>query len=182
VSGPAAGDLSIRDASLADAAGVADVYNQGIEDRVATFETALRSPGERFEWLAARGPRHPVIVAVGCSGELLGWASLNSFSPRAAYDLVADISVYVARNARGRGVGTALMAALEDRARAEGYHKLVLGVFPHNAVAVALYRSRGFTTVGTYREQGLLDGRRLDVTLMEKILGDGPAGEGETRG
>jgi L-amino acid N-acyltransferase YncA len=182
MSGPAADGISIRDATPADAAGIAAVYNGGIEDRIATFETALRSPGERAEWLAARGPRHPVIVAIGSSGALLGWASLNSFSPRAAYDLVADISVYIAREARGRGIGTALMDALEDRARAEGYHKLVLGVFPHNAVAVALYGSRGFTTVGTYREQGLLDGRRLDVTLMEKILGDGPAGEGETRG
>jgi L-amino acid N-acyltransferase YncA len=171
MSGPAAAGISIRDATAADAAGISAVYNQGIEDRVATFETALRSPEERAEWLEARGPRHPVIVAVDGPGALLGWASLNSFSPRAAYDLVADVSVYIARDARGRGVGTALMAALEDRARSVGYHKLVLGVFPHNAVAMALYRSRGFTTVGTFHEQGLLDGRWLDVTLMEKILG-----------
>ena len=164
-------DPAIRDATAGDAASIAAVYNQGIEDRAATFETAPRSPRERTEWLAARGARHPVLVAVDDTGALLGWASLNSFSARAAYDLVADISIYIAREARGRGTGTALMAALEDRARVEGYHKLVLGVFPHNTAAIALYRSRGFETVGTYHEQGRLDGRWLDVTLMEKILG-----------
>jgi L-amino acid N-acyltransferase YncA len=170
---PTSAGLSIRDAVRGDAASIADVYNQGIEDRVATFETALRSPEERAEWLAARGPRHPVIVAIDGSGAVLGWATLNSFSPRAAYDHVADISIYVAREARGRGVGRALMAVLEDRARAAGYHKLVLGVFPENTAAVALYGSRGFTTVGTYHEQGRLDGRWLDVMLMEKLLGQG---------
>jgi L-amino acid N-acyltransferase YncA len=172
VTRPALAALSIRDAVRGDAASIADVYNQGIEDRVATFETALRSSDERAEWPAARGPRHPVIVAIDGTGALLGWGSINSFSPRAAYDHVADISVYVAREGRGRGVGRALMAALEDRARSAGYHKLVLGVFPTNAAAVRLYEARGFATVGTYHEQGLLDGRWLDVLLMEKLLGD----------
>jgi L-amino acid N-acyltransferase YncA len=171
VTGPADLGPLVRDATPDDAASIAAIYNEGIVDRVATFETAPRSAEERAEWLAARGRRHPVIVAVDGGGAVLGWASLNSFSPRAAYDLVADVSIYIARSARGRGVGTALMAALEDRARAEGYHKLVLGVFPHNAPAIALYRSRGFETVGTYHEQGLLDGRWLDVTLMEMMLG-----------
>ena len=160
----------LRDATAVDAAAIAAIYNEGIEDRVATLETTLRSPEERAQWLAARGPRHPVIVAVDGSGAVLGWASVNAFSPRAAYDRVADISVYVARAARGRGVGRALMAGLESRARSAGYHKLVLGCFPGNEAAMALYRGSGFTTVGTYHEQGLLDGRWMDVTLMEKIL------------
>lgn len=170
--GPA-GKLNLRDAAAGDAARIAAIYNQGIDDRVATLETALRSAEERAAWLSARGPRHPVLVAADESGTVLGWASLNPFSPRAAHDLVADLSIYVAREARGRGVGRALLAALEDRASSLGYHKLVLGVFPGNAAAIGLYGRSGYTTVGTYREQGLLDGRWMDVTLMEKILAAG---------
>lgn len=162
-------ELELRDAVARDAAAIALIYNQGIEERQATLETDLRSAEERRIWLAGRGHRHPVIVAIR-GGEVVGWASLNQFNPRPAYNHVADISVYAARAARGRGVGTALLAALEERARQIGYHKLVLAGFPSNQPALRLYTRRGFRTVGIYREQGLLDGRWVDVILMEKIL------------
>ncbi len=161
--------MEIRAANIEDASAIARIYNQGIEDR-ATLETLLRSPEERAEWLAARGPRHPVIVAVDDSGMILGWASLNAFNPRPAYDHVADLSVYVAREHRGRGIGDALLGALEERARGFGYHKLVLAGFPTNAASVRLYQRHGFATVGIYHEQGQLDGRWVDVIIMEKIL------------
>ena len=159
----------LRDAVAADAAAICAIYNQGIEDRLATLETVLRTPGERREWLAARAERHPVLVAER-AGAVVGWGSLNAFNPRPAYDHVADCSVYVLREARGSGVGSALLGALEQRARGLGYHKLVLSMFDWNAAGIALYRRHGLRTVGTYREQGLLDGRWVDVTVMEKIL------------
>lgn len=159
----------IRDAVIEDAAEIARIYNQGIEDRLATLETKTRTPQERAEWLAARGPRHPVIVAAA-EERLLGWASLNAFNPRPAYDHVADFSVYVARESRGRGIGDALLGALEDRARGLGYHKLVLAAFPGNAAGMKLYQRHRFRTVGVYKEQGQLDGRWVDVILMEKLL------------
>jgi phosphinothricin acetyltransferase len=130
----------------------------------------LRTPRERADWLAARGPRHPVLVAVDEDGQVIGWGSLNQFNPRAAYDYVADFSVYVAREQRGRGVGDALLSALEERARDIGYHKLVLAAFEFNTAGMRLYHRHGFQTVGTYHEQGLLDGQWIDVTVMEKIL------------
>ncbi len=105
--------MQIRNATQQDTEVIARVYNQGIEDRVATLETQFRSPAERAEWLAARDPRYPVIVAVDSSGTVLGWGSLNSFNPRPAYDHVADFSIYVAREHRGLGVGDALLSALE---------------------------------------------------------------------
>lgn len=163
-------DIAIRDATLDDAEEVARIYNQGIEDRKATLETRLRSADERRAWLAARDPRHPVLVAVS-DGVVAGWASLNAFSPRAAYDHVADISVYIAREQRGQGLGRRLLDALEARARAIGYHKLTLGGFPFNEVAVHLYTRQGFQPVGVYHEQGMLDGRWVDVFVMEKLLG-----------
>ncbi len=162
--------MEIRAAQPADAAAIARIYNQGIEDRTATLETQLRTPEERVEWLAARSPRHPVLVAVAKTGEVVGWGALNSFNPRAAYDFVADFSVYVARERRGQGIGDALLSALEDSARVLGYHKLVLAALPANASGMKLYQRHGFRTAGIYHEQGMLDGHWVDVILMEKIL------------
>jgi len=164
------GGLLIRAACMEDAAAIAHIYNQGIEDRVATLETQTRAPEERAEWLAARSDRHPVLVAVDGNGTLLGWASLNAFNPRPAYAHVADVSIYIAREQRGRGIGHLLLAALEERAHELGYHKLVLAAFPTNAAGMRLYERHGFATVGIYREQGMLDGHWVDVIVMEKLL------------
>lgn len=161
--------MHIRPAAAADAARISQIYNEGIEDRVATLETALRTPDDRRAWLAARDARHPVLVAELEDG-VAGWGSLNIFNPRPVYDSVADFSVYVARAARGRGVGRALLGRLVEEARALDYHKLVLAAFPFNAAGMALYRSAGFTRVGLYHEQGQLDGHWVDVVVMEKLL------------
>jgi L-amino acid N-acyltransferase YncA len=123
----------VRLAAAPDAEAICRIYNQGIEDRVATLETELRTPDERCRWLANRSPRHPVIVAEvpeGLSADAepgraylcppsvqaglsdpatIGWASLTVFNAREAYRFVADISVYVERGWRGRGVGRALL-------------------------------------------------------------------------
>jgi phosphinothricin acetyltransferase len=162
-------DLQIRPATAADAAAIAAIYNQGIEDRIATLETELRTPEERRQWLDARGPRHPVIVATA-DGHVVGWGSLNPFSPRRAYQYVADFSVYVEREWRGRGVGRRMLERLIDLAREHGYHKMVLSTFPTNTLGVALYERLGFERVGIYREMGLLDGRWVDTLIMERIL------------
>ena len=161
--------IAIRAAEPADADAIAVIYNQGIEDRLATLETQTRTAEERRGWLAARGVRHPVLVGEA-SGRIVGWGSLNSFNPRPAYDHVADFSVYVERAWRGRGVGRRLLEALVARGRELGYHKLVLAAFPFNVAGVALYRRLGFTDVGVYREQGQLDGTWVDVIVMEKLL------------
>jgi L-amino acid N-acyltransferase YncA len=163
--------MEIRGATREDAAAVASIYNQGIEDRSATLETQLRTADERAEWLATRSLRHPVLVAVDNMGTVMGWGSLNAFNPRPAYDHVADLSVYVAREQRGRGIGDALQGALETRARGIGYHKIVLAAFPTNTPGMRLYERHGFSTVGIYHEQGMLDGHWVDVIIMEKILG-----------
>jgi len=161
--------LVIREAVPADVGSIAAIYNQGIVDRVATLETEERTPEERAAWLAARNSRHPVLIAE-VAGLAVGWGSLNPFNPRKAYDHVADFSLYVERGWRGKGVGGGLLAALIERARGLGYHKLVLAAFPWNAAGMALYQKHGFRTVGIYKEQGLLDGRWVDTILMEKIL------------
>jgi L-amino acid N-acyltransferase YncA len=160
----------VRPATASDAEAIARIYNQGIEDRVATLEIELRTADERRQWLAARGPRHPVIVAESDASSVVGWGSLNLFNARDAYRFVADFSVYVDRAARGTGVGRVLLARLIELGREHGYHKLVLSAFPFNPGGMALYERMGFRTVGIYKEQGLLDGRWVDTIIMEKLL------------
>jgi L-amino acid N-acyltransferase YncA len=171
----------LRSAVAADAGAICRIYNQGIVDRVATLETELRTPDERRQWLASRSPRHPVIVAELIEGSsadnpfddasaVVGWASLNVFNAREAYRFVADISVYVERGWRGKGVGRVLLEKLTELGRAHGYHKLVLSAFPGNAAGMALYVKSGFRTVGIYHEQGQLDGKWVDTIVMEKRL------------
>jgi L-amino acid N-acyltransferase YncA len=163
--------ICIRPANRADVPDITRIYNEGIRDRLATLETEERTSEERLAWLEARGERHPVLVAER-AGAIAGWGSLNGFNPRPAYAHVADFSIYVGEEARGTGVGKALMAALIARARELGYHKLVLAAFPHNEAGMRLYNRFGFREVGVYREQGLLDGRWVDVIIMERLLAE----------
>ena len=186
----------VRSAAPADTEAICRIYNQGIEDRIATLETELRTPDERRQWLTTRSPRHPVIVAEfvvagtvspaltegGLGGARPGsgsaddrsspiaWASLNVFNAREAYCHVADISVYVERAWRGKGAGRVLLEKLDDLGRQHGFHKLVLSAFPFNAGGMALYERLGYRTVGIYREQGRLDGKWVDTIIMEKLL------------
>ena len=161
--------VTIRDATGADVDAICAIHNQGIADRIATLDTTLRVPADTRAWLRVRGPRHPVLVAE-LDGAVVGWASLNRFNPRPAYDLVADFSVYIERARRGRGIGRQLLDRLIDLARAQGYHKMVLAAMAFNDAGLALYTRTGFTRVGVYREQGQLDGRWVDVVIMEKLL------------
>ncbi len=163
-------DVRIRPAAIEDAAAICTIYNQGIVDRAATLETALRTPEERREWLMARERRCPVIVAE-VEGAVVGWSSLNRFNPRACYDYVADCSVYIERGWRGRGTGRVLLDRRIELAGTLEYHKLVLAALLHNAPGLSLYARAGFTKVGVHREQGRLDGRWVDAIVMEKILG-----------
>jgi phosphinothricin acetyltransferase len=162
-------DYTLRPATADDAAAICQIYNQGIEDRVATLETELRTPAERREWLASRSPRHPVVVAEH-GGAIAAWGSLNVFNARPAYRFVADFSIYVDRAWRGKGVGTVLLARLIELGREHGFHKLVLSAFPSNTGGMALYTRMGFRTVGIYREQGQLDGKWVDTIIMERLL------------
>jgi len=161
--------VTLREASAEDAADISDIHNQGILDRVATLDVTTRTPEGVADWLAGHGPRHPVIVATA-EGTVVGWASLNQFNPRPAYDHVADFSVYVHRAWRGKGIGGQLLDRLIDLARGIGFHKMVLSALASNEAGIALYMRAGFSTVGIYREQGLIDGTWVDTIIMEKLL------------
>jgi len=160
--------ISIRPASVDDAAAIASIYNQGIEDRGATFETELRAPADIVARLNHTG-RFPLLVAEG-EERIVGWAGLSSYRPRDCYAGIAEFSIYLDRGARRSGVGRQLLTALIDAARERGYWKLVSRIFPFNAGSRALCRSCGFREVGTYEKHGRLDGRWLDVIIVERLI------------
>jgi phosphinothricin acetyltransferase len=160
--------IAIRAATEGDARAIADIYNQGIEERGATFETALRSADEILAKLAD-GARFPLLVA-GDEGEVLGWAGLSPYRPRSCYGGIAEFSIYLERSARGRGLGRQLLMSLIDLARDRGYWKLVSRIFPFNAASRALCHTCGFREVGVYEKHGCLDGQWLDVVIVERLI------------
>jgi len=158
--------LTARTATSRDAEAIARIYNEGIEDRVATFETRLRSPAEIEQWF---DEVHPIVV-VEDGGEVLAFASTSTYRPRECYVGVAECSVYVARNARGRGAGKASLAALFEEARKAGFHKLVSRIFRENMRSLRMIDRLGFRQVGVYRKHAQLDGAWRDVVIVEKLL------------
>ena len=161
--------MKTRAARETDIPAIRAIYNEGINDRIATLDEARKSTSEMARWFDEHRGRYRVFVAER-AGAVVGWASLNRYSHRCAYDGVADLSVYVRRDARGSGVGSALLAALERAAAHAGFHKIVLFALAHNRAGLRLYRRAGFRRVGVFREQGTLDGSPIDVVAMERIL------------
>ncbi|HYU27209.1 MAG TPA: arsinothricin resistance N-acetyltransferase ArsN1 family A [Thermoanaerobaculia bacterium] len=160
--------MQARPASAADAPAIARIYNEGIEDRVATFETAPRTAADIARWLDGV---HPVVV-VEDGGHVIAFAATSTYRPRACYAGVAEFSVYVARSARGRGAGRVAMQALIAAAEQGGFWKLVSRVLVENAASRALLRSVGFREVGTYARHGKLDGVWRDAVIVEKLIGE----------
>lgn len=161
-----------RIACLDDIQQITEIYNEGIEDRIATLEADTKSVEQMIGIFTARSKRHKMIVAVNEQGVIKGWASLNVFNLRECYQGVADLSIYIRRTARGKGLGKILLLALIETAKQVGFHKMVLSTMAHNYIGHKLYASMGFTKVGTYIKQGMLDGKWIDVTIMEKLLID----------
>ena len=164
-------DLSIRRARATDVELITAIYNQGIEDRVATLETELRTPDERRAWLAARGDRHPVLVAER-DARVLAWASLNSFNPRVAYAHVADLSIYVSpRGARHRGGGGSCFHASSTRLGAYRLSRDGARRVSDARPGMRLYARWASPRWAPTASRACLDGRWVDVIVMEQILG-----------
>ncbi|QCX34489.1 N-acetyltransferase family protein [Caloramator sp. E03] len=163
---------STREAKVQDVPAITRIYNQGIEDRVATLETRLRTEDEMKDWLLNRSEKNKVLVIEDENNNVYGWASLNIFNSRCCYSGIADISIYIERQMRGKGLGKILLTSLIKTAKEQGFHKMVLSTFKYNEAGQRLYKAMGFREVGTYIRQGMLDGKWVDVTIMEKHLLD----------
>ncbi|NGQ95898.1 N-acetyltransferase [Brevibacillus sp. SYP-B805] len=161
--------LAIRKANEADLEAILTIYNQGIADRIATLESEEKDYAYMRRWFDEHQGRYAVLVAE-LDDDVIGWASLNRYANRCAYDGVADLSIYMERSHRGKGVGKALLEKLEEVARSHGFYKIVLFTFPFNALGQGLYKKCGYREVGVFHNQGILDGKFVDVMAMEKIL------------
>jgi len=159
--------MRIRAAEAGDAAAIAEIYNQAVVHTTASFDIEPRAVEDRERWLAARGPRHPVIVAPDDAGAVIGWASLSAYSDRAAYEATVELGCYVDERARGRGVGRALTERLLADAPGLGVHVVLARICSENEVSLALVRSLGFRDAGVLHEVGRKFDRWLDVVELE---------------
>lgn len=152
-----------------DAQAIARIYNEGIDDRIATFETAHRTSDDIAGWF---GTRFPVVVVTDHE-HVIAFAATSTYRPRVCYAGIAEFSVYVSRSARGRGAGRLAMRGLIDEAERAGFWKLVSRVFPDNIASLRLLAGLGFREVGVYRRHGQLDGVWRDVVIVELLLSPG---------
>lgn len=159
--------ITVRAAVSDDAPGICVVYNQGIEDRVATFETDPRSPQDIAHWFDNDG--FPVVVAEE-DEQILGFASTSAYGTRACYAGIREFSIYVHRGAKRRGIARKLLVALFDAAARTGCWKITSRIFPENTASLELCKSLGFRVVGTHVRHARLDGEWRDVVTVEKLL------------
>jgi phosphinothricin acetyltransferase len=164
-------ELRARTARPGDAADIARIWNEGIDDRIATFETEPRTAEGIARWMREKATRYPTVVVEDDRG-VIAWAAASMYRPRECYDGVGEFSVYVARDARGRGAGRVAMEALIAASGSGGLWKLVSRVFPENVASLALLRAVGFREVGTYRRHAKLDGAWRDVVIVERLIGE----------
>ena len=168
----AAGGITSRLATAADAPFITAIYNDGIADRVATFETVPRTAEQIAALLVEKGDRYPTVV-VERDGRVVGWAGAGPYRDRAAYAGVVEHSVYVARAARDSGAGRAALDALCRVYAERGFWKIVSRIFPENAASLAVHERCGFRVVGVYRRHGKLDGAWRDCVIVERLLDRG---------
>ena len=158
--------MKARVANPGDASAIAAIYNQGIEDRVATFETRHRSSEDIQEWF---DEKHPVIVVESEQG-IVAFGSTSTYRNRECYAGIAECSVYVRRDMRRHGVGRLALEALILAAEEAGFWKLVSRVFVENKASRKLISSLGFREVGVYYKHAKLDGIWHDVVIVERLL------------
>ncbi len=159
--------FAARPATPQDADAITRIYNEGIRDRVGTFETRERTPDDVRRWFTGH---HPTVVVESGTDGVVAFASTSAYRPRDCYAGVADFSVYVTRSMRGQGAGRVAMDALIESARQAGFWKLVSRVFVENTASRALLARVGFREVGVYQKHARLDGQWRDAVIVERLI------------
>jgi L-amino acid N-acyltransferase len=162
--------MRTRLVELRDAEATRVIYNVEVLESTVTFDITPRSLADQRQWIDEHSGGHPAIVAVDRAGEVVGFASLSPFKPRAAYAPTVEDSVYVHRDCRGRGVGELLLREIIRLGTDHGFHSAVARIVGGHEASIALHRKCGFEEVGCEREVGRKFGRWLDVVLMQRML------------
>lgn len=162
--------MTIRPARLADAEAIRAIYNDAVATTTATMDTEPRTAEAQAQWMARHnGDPYPALVAE-TGGVVRGWASLSPYHPRAGYATTAEISIYVAADARGQGVGAALLEGLLAEAHKRPFVTLVALVTADNAASLRLHARFDFVTAGTLTRIGRKFDRWIDVTFLQKTI------------
>lgn len=159
--------FAARPARRTDAAAITAIYNQGIEDRIGTFETEPRDVVQIEAWF---DHAKAFVSVVDARGEIVGYAVAHPYADRCCYAGIGEFSVYVRRDRRGAGVGRVAMSGLVDAARDAGLWKLVSRVFPENLPSLRLMAWSGFKEIGVHEKHGKLDGVWRDCVIVERVL------------
>jgi phosphinothricin acetyltransferase len=167
---PAAASITIRLATAADAAPIAEIYNREVTRSTSTFDIVPRTIAQQQAWLAARSGAFAAIVAVDEARRVLGFASLSPYKERAAYTTTVEDSVYVHADHTGQGIGKALLARLVQVARESGFHSMIGRIEASGEASRALHASCGFELVGIEREVGRKFNRWLSIAVMQLML------------
>lgn len=162
--------ITLRLATAADAAAIADIYNREVLGSTRTFDLVPRTLEAQRDWLAARSGAFAAIVAVDAAREVVGFAALSPYKDRAAYTTTVEDSVYVRRDVNGRGIGKLLLGRLIEIARESGFHSVIARIEASGTASRALHASCGFELVGIEREVGRKFNRWLDVAVMQLLL------------
>ena len=162
-------DLIMRNACHEDASRIAEIYNYYVLHSTITFDAEPKSAEERIAWLEEHDELHPVLVGV-IEDEVVAWGALTRWGGRAAYRHSVELSVYVDRESRGRGIGQAMTEALVHEAERLGHHALISQIVSENDASLRLAQRLGFEQVGLLKEVGRKFDRWLDVAIMERLL------------
>ena len=160
--------MQIRIAEIKDAQGIAEIYNDAILNTTATCDTEIKSTENRIDWLNAHSNKYPVIVAVE-NDNVLGWASMTRWSDRIAYADTAEISVYIHKDHRDKGLGKLLLKKIIEAGKDGGLHCVLSRITQDNDKSVYLHEKFGFTHVGVMKEVANKFGKILDVHMMQLI-------------
>ena len=156
--------MKLRELTYQDWQQVKEIYEQGIATGNATFQAAAPS-WEEWDGSHVQNSR---IVATDDENNILGWAALSPVSGRCVYAGVGEVSVYVSQNARGRGVGKALLKELILQSEKNGFWTLTAGIFPENEASMQIHKQAGFKVLGIREKIGKMDGRWRDTVLLER--------------
>jgi len=160
--------MNIRAASESDQQAIMEIYNDAVLNTTATFDTEPRSLQNQMEWFRKHKKNHPVFVAEE-NNKVVGWASLSPWSDRCAYDTTVEVSVYIHKDFRGKGVGSQLLEKVTEEGRKVNNHTVISRITQGNEVSIHLHEKLGYRHIGVMKEVGFKFGKFLDVNLMQLI-------------
>lgn len=160
--------ISIRQAIIQDNSAIMEIYNEAVLNTTATFDTEVRNAEKQLEWWNRHKSNHPVLVAEE-DNKIVGWASLSPWSERCAYDTTVEVSVYIHKDFRGRGIGSNLINLITLEGKKVGNHTILSRITQGNESSIHIHEKAGYKNIGVMKEVGFKFGKFLDVHMMQIV-------------